>query len=236
MHVLIVEDDPSLGRGLEVAIRRWGHTSEWARDGARALALAKSVPFDMMLLDLGLPRLDGRDVLSALKRDGVTLPVIVITARDALDDRIEGLDLGADDYLTKPFELEELAARMRSVHRRVTRSGTANLEIGRLSLDTRSREATFAGAPLVLSRLEYRLLQTLAERAGRVVARDFLERVLYGERGVDSNALEVHVHSLRRKIGADLIRTARGIGYMLVDGGLVDRGLVDGGLIDGSRE
>jgi len=231
MHLLIVEDDLSLGRGLEVAIRRWGHTSEWARDGARALALARSVPFDMMLLDLGLPRLDGRDVLSALDRDGIALPVIVITARDTLDDRIEGLDLGADDYLTKPFELEELAARMRSVHRRVTRSGTANLEVGRLALDTRSREATFDGAPLVLSRLEYLLLQTLAERAGRVVARDFLERVLYGERGVDSNALEVHVHSLRRKIGTDLIRTARGIGYMLVDGGLVD-----GGLADGSRE
>jgi DNA-binding response OmpR family regulator len=177
MHVLLVEDDSSLGRGLEVAIRRWGHTSEWARDGARALALAKAVPFDMMLLDLG-----------------------------------------ADDYLVKPFELEELAARMRSVRRRVTKSGTANLEVGRLSIDTRSREAAFDGTPLVLSRLEYLLLQTLAERAGRVVARDFLERVLYGERGVDSNALEVHVHSLRRKTGADLIRTARGIGYVLVDG------------------
>jgi two-component system response regulator QseB len=236
MHVLIVEDDASLGRGLEVAIRRWGHTSEWARDGARALALAKSVPFDMMLLDLGLPRIGGLDVLDALKRDGIALPIIVITARDALDDRIHGLDLGADDYLVKPFELEELAARMRSVHRRVTKSGTGNLEVGRLSIDTRTRETTFGGAPLALSRLEYLLLQTLAERAGRVVARDFLERVLYGERGVDSNALEVHVHSLRRKTGADLIRTARGIGYMLLDGGLLDGGPADGGLVDGSRE
>ena len=217
MHVLIVEDDASLGRGLEVAIRRWGHTSEWARDGARALALARAVPFDMMLLDLGLPRLDGRDVLDGMRREGIALPVIVITARDTLDDRIEGLDLGADDYLAKPFELKELAARMRSVLRRVSRSGTANLEVGRLSLDTRSREATFGGAPLALSRLEYLLLQTLAERAGRVVARDFLERVLYGERGVESNALEVHVHGLRRKTDADLIRTARGIGYVLVD-------------------
>ena len=218
MHVLIVEDDTSLGRGLEVAIRRWGHTSEWAQDGARALALAKSVPFDMMLLDLGLPRIDGLDVLNTLRRDGIALPVIVITARDALDDRIQGLDLGADDYLAKPFELEELAARMRSVQRRVTKSGTANLEAGRFSIDTRSREARFDGTPLVLSRLEFLLLQTLAERAGRVVARDFLERVLYGERGVDSNALEVHVHSLRRKTDADLIRTARGLGYVLVDG------------------
>src|SRR5262245_22745501 len=134
MHILIVEDDLSLGRGLDVAIRRWGHTSEWARDGVRALGLAKSVPFDLMLLDLGLPRRDGIDVLSALKREGIALPVIVITARDALDDRIAGLDLGADDYLVKPFELEELAARMRSVHRRVTKSGSANLEIGRLSI------------------------------------------------------------------------------------------------------
>ena len=218
MHVLIVEDDPSLARGLEVAIKRWGHTCEWARDGVRAAALAKTVPFDMMLLDLGLPRLDGLEVLRSLQREGFAVPVIVITARDALDDRIRGLDLGADDYLTKPFELEELAARMRSVRRRLTKSETSNLEVGRLTIDTRTREARIDGQPLSLSRLEYLLLQTLAERAGRVVARDFLERVLYGEQGVDSNAIEVHVHSLRRKTHADLIRTARGLGYMLVDG------------------
>ena len=218
MHVLIVEDDEQLGRGLEVAIRRWGDTSEWVRDGVAALAAAKSIPFDLVLLDLGLPRLGGIDVLKSLKRDSLEVPVIVISARDALDDRVQGLDLGADDYLVKPFELEELAARIRSVRRRVTKADTSNLTIGRLSIDTRSREARFEGEPLVLSRPEFMLLQVLAERAGRVVARDFLERVLYGENGVDSNALEVHVHSLRKKTDVSLIRTARGIGYVLIDG------------------
>ena len=220
MHVLIIEDDAHLGRGLEVAVKRWGDTSEWARDGVTALALAKSVPFDMILLDLGLPRLDGAEVLKALKRDRIGVPVIIITARDTLDERIHGLDLGADDYLTKPFALEELAARMRSVRRRVTKTETLDLEVGRLSIDTRSREARFDGRALALSRQEFLLLQTLAERAGRVVARDFLERVLYGEAGVDSNALEVHVHSLRRKTDPDLIRTARGLGYLLSEGTL----------------
>ena len=218
MHVLIVEDDAQLGRGLEVAIKRWGDTSEWVRDGVEALSVAKTVPFDLVVLDLGLPRLTGIDVLKSLKRDGVSVAVIIITARDALDDRINGLDLGADDYLIKPFALEELAARMRSVRRRVTKTDTSNIEVGRLALDTRAREARFDGAVLALSRLEFALLQTLAERAGRVVARDFLERVLYGKDGVDSNALEVHVHSLRKKTDADMIRTARGLGYVLTDG------------------
>jgi two-component system response regulator QseB len=218
MHVLIVEDDAHLGRGLEVAIKRWGDTSEWVRDGVAALAAVKSIPFDLVLLDLRLPRLDGIDVLKALKRDVVPVPLIVISARDALDDRILGLDLGADDYLVKPFELEELAARMRSVRRRITKVDGSNLTVGRLSIDTRSREARFDGETLVLSRAEFTLLQTLTERAGRVVARPFLERVLYGEDGVDSNALEVHVHSLRKKTDPSLIRTARGIGYVLIDG------------------
>ena len=219
MHVLIAEDDPHLGRGLEAAIRRWGDTSEWARDGASALALSKAVPFDLVLLDLGLPRVAGLDVLSTLKRERNAVPVIIITARDALDDRIRGLDGGADDYLVKPFELEELAARMRSVRRRVTKSETCNIEVGRLAIDTRTREARVDGAVVALSRLEYLLLQTLAERAGRVVARDFLERVLYGDAGDSSNALEVHVHSLRRKIPAEMIRTARGLGYLLTGEG-----------------
>lgn len=218
MHVLIVEDDSHLGRGLEVAVKRWGDTSEWVRDGIAAMTLAKSVPFDMILLDLSLPRLGGVEVLKALKRDSIDVPVIIITARDTVDERILGLDLGADDYLTKPFELEELAARMRSVRRRATKSETLDLEVGRLSIDTRSREARFEGRTLVLSRQEFLLLQALAERAGRVVARDFLERILYGEEGVDSNALEVHVHSLRKKTEPELIRTARGLGYLLSEG------------------
>jgi len=218
MHVLVVEDDEALARGLEVAIRRWGDSSEWAVDGDSACTLAGAVPFDVILLDLGLPRRSGRQVLRMLQREGSRTPVIVITARGTLEDRIEGLDLGADDYLVKPFELEELAARMRAVRRRATRTDGANLRTARIAIETRTREAQFDGRLLHLSRQEYLLLLTLAERAGRVVARDFLSRVLFGAEGIDSNALEVHVHALRRKTEAGLVRTVRGIGYVLEDG------------------
>jgi two-component system response regulator QseB len=217
MHILVVEDDEALGRGLEAAIRRWGDSSESARDGLRACALAKTVPFDLILLDLGLPRLSGLEVLRTLKRDGVATPVIVITARGTLENRVEGLDLGADDYLVKPFALEELAARIRAVRRRITRTDGINLRAGRVAIDTLAREAHFDTQRLDLSRQEYLLLLTLTERAGRVVARDFLDRVLFGKEGTDSNALEFHVHALRKKTDASLIRTVRGLGYLLED-------------------
>ena len=212
MLVLIVEDDLHLGRGLQRALDRWGHTHEWVHDGASALARAKSVAFDMILLDLGLPKVDGLDVLAALARDHVTAPILVLTARDSVQDRVRGLDLGADDYLVKPFELDELAARMRSILRRTHGVLRHTLDVGALSIDTQNNEARFEGRLVNLSRVEFRLLQTLAERAGRVVTREFLMRVLYGPEGVGSNALEVHVHSLRKKLCPDLIRTARGLG------------------------
>lgn len=217
MHILIVEDDEGLASGLEVAIRRWGDSSEWVRDGASACALAGSVPFDLILLDLGLPRLSGLEVLRKLQRDGMSAPVIVITARGTLENRVEGLDHGADDYLVKPFALEELAARIRAVRRRATKTDGINLRVGRVAIDTRTREAHFDGELLGLSRQEYLLLLTLTERAGRVVARDFLDRVLFGTQGTDSNALEVHVHALRRKTDTALIKTVRGLGYLLED-------------------
>lgn len=217
MHVLIVEDDEVLARGLEVAIRRWGDSSEWVRDGVRACDLAAEVPFDLILLDLGLPRLSGLDVLRTLRRNNVMTPLIVLTARGTLENRVEGLDRGADDYLVKPFELEELAARVRAVRRRATKTDGINLCVGRVAIDTRAREAHFDGHLLHLSRQEYLLLLTLTERSGRVVARDFLERVLFGTEGRDSNALEVHVHALRKKTEAGLIKTVRGLGYLLAD-------------------
>lgn len=215
MHILIVEDDEPLARGLEVAIRRWGDSSERTTDGATACTLAAAVPYDLILLDLGLPRLSGLEVLRTLKRGGISTPVIVLTARGTLENRVEGLDLGADDYLVKPFALEELAARIRAVRRRVTKTDDFNLRAGRIGIDTRTREARFDGHLLQLSRQEYLLLLTLTERAGRVVARDFLDRVLFGADGTDSNALEVHVHALRKKTDPDLIRTVRGLGYLL---------------------
>ncbi len=206
MHVLVVEDDALLGQGIEEALRRWSHTSIWVRDGAAALAAARAGAFDIVVLDLGLPKIDGTEVLKALRRDKITIPVLVVTARDTLPDRIGGLDAGADDYLVKPFHLDELAARLRALHRRANG----------LTLDTVAFEANYAGRLLELSRTEFLLLRALAERAGRVVTREALEQAMYGNGGVESNALEVHVHALRRKLSVEAIRTVRGLGYLLV--------------------
>ena len=219
MHVLLVEDDPLLGRGVEAALRRWGHSTEWARDGEAALALADREDFDLILLDLALPRVGGLDVLRTLRRRGLRVPVLVTTARDAVADRIDGLDEGADDYLVKPFHLDELAARLRALHRRAQGLAHRLVEAGPLTLDTATFESHWHGRPIDLSRLEFVVLRTLAERAGRVVPRATLERAMYGPDVVESNALEVHIHALRRKLSPAAIRTVRGLGYLLVRGG-----------------
>ena len=215
MHVLIVEDDESLARGIQHALTRWSHTSEWARDGAAALVAARLTRYDVALVDLGLPTLDGVELIRRLRRERISLPVIVITARDAIADRVKGLDAGADDYLVKPFHLDELAARLRAVDRRTKGQSHATIEVGRLRLDTASGDATWDGVALVLSRSERLLLRTLAERAGRVVPRETLEQAVHGDERRESNSLEVHVHALRRKMSADAIRTVRGLGYLL---------------------
>ncbi len=215
MHILIAEDDIQLGRGIETALARWTYTSKWVTDGSAALDEAKGGMFDVVLLDLGLPKIDGIEVLRLLRQAGIVTPVLVITARDSLVERVAGLDSGADDYLVKPFELDELAARLRALHRRTHGAASAQLEIGPLVIDTVDNSASYAGRPLDLSRMEFLLLRTLAERAGRVATREFLERVLYGDEGIESNALEVHVHSLRKKMEPDAIKTARGLGYLL---------------------
>lgn len=220
MHVLLVEDDPLLGRGVETALRRWGHSTEWARDGNAALSLAECGDFDLILLDLALPGVDGLSVLRTLRRRGLRVPVLVTTARDAVADRIGGLDEGADDYLVKPFHLDELAARVRALQRRAQGLAHRLVEAGSLTLDTVAMEANWCGKPLELSRREFAVLRALAERAGRVVARATLERAIYGSDVVESNALEVHIHALRRKLSPTAIRTVRGLGYLLVrDGG-----------------
>ncbi len=220
MHVLIIEDNPVLGRGLETALARWSHTSEWARDGDAGLALALATPFDLVLLDLGLPRRNGLDVLREMRRHGVQTPVIVITARDDIGDRVGGLDAGADDYLVKPFHLDELAARLRALHRRAHGLAHRLIEVGLLRLDTMSSEASYRENALDLSRMEFVVLRALAERAGRVVTRSALEQAMYGTGGVESNALEVHIHALRRKLAPEAIRTVRGLGYLLVREGV----------------
>lgn len=221
MHVLVVEDDDLLGQGIEAALARWSHTCEWVRDGLTALAAARTAAFDVIVLDLGLPRvsgrpLDGLQVLASLRREKINVPVLIITARDTLNDRISGLDAGADDYLVKPFHVDELSARLRALHRRALGLAHKVIEAGALVLDTIACEATFAGRPLELSRTEFLLLRALAERAGRVVPRAVLEQAMYGNEGIQSNALEVHVHGLRRKLATKTIRTVRGLGYLLI--------------------
>jgi two-component system response regulator QseB len=215
MHVLIVEDDPQLGHGLQAAMHRWTYTSQWVRDGVAALQAATQSDFDIILLDLNLPSLDGIHVLKRLRQTRIAAPVLVITARDSLGDRVIGLDAGADDYLVKPFELDELAARLRALYRRATGNTAAALRVGKLFLDERSYYARYGDREIDLSKSEFLLIRTLAERAGRIVPREFLEQVLFGQEGVESNALEVHVHSLRRKLEPRVIRTARGLGYYM---------------------
>ena len=216
MRILLAEDDPQLGDGLMVGLRQAGHAVDWVRDGIAAELALKSEPFDLLLLDLGLPRQDGVTVLRQLRARGQTLPVLILTARDAVEDKVAGLDAGADDYLVKPVDLNELGARVRALARRSGGHALPLLQIGDLELDPAARTAHVAGAPVELAAREYSLLLTLAENAGRVMTRAQLESSLYGWRDEpDSNALEVHIHHLRKKLGAERIRTLRGIGYMM---------------------
>lgn len=214
MRILLIEDDELLGEGLETALASAGHGVEWFRQGTSGLAAARIGEFDLLLLDLGLPGLDGVELLRRLRAGSNPLPVIIITARDTIDARVAGLDAGADDYLIKPFEVEELHARIRAVSRR--RAGRAEplLHHGQLTLDPLGRRATWRGEELALPRREFDLLMTLVENAGRIISRESLEQRLYGwQDDVASNAVEVHVHHLRKKLAQELIRTVRGVGY-----------------------
>ncbi|HJW25333.1 MAG TPA: response regulator [Rhodocyclaceae bacterium] len=214
MRLLLVEDDPCLGDGLTVGLRQAGFAVDWVKDGAAAESALHSEPFDLLVLDLGLPRLSGMEVLKRLRARGQALPVLILTARDAVADKIAGLDGGADDYLVKPIDLDELAARIRALARRAAGRASPVLRHGPLVLDPAARAATLDGRPLELSAREFALLQNFLENAGRVLTRSQLESSLYGWRDEpESNALEVHIHHLRRKLGADFIRTLRGVGY-----------------------
>ena len=216
MRILVVEDDPLLGDALQVGLRQRGFDVDWVRDGVAAELALQTEPFAAAVLDVGLPRLDGIEVLRRERARGSRTPVLVLTARDAIDARVRGLDSGADDYVVKPVDLDELAARLRALVRRSRGEPAAVLQIGRLRLDPASRSVAFHGEPVMLQAREFNLLQELMLNAGRVLSREQLAARLYawGEE-VESNAVEVHVHHLRRKLAPEVIRTVRGVGYVL---------------------
>jgi two-component system, OmpR family, response regulator QseB len=215
MRILFAEDDPMIGASVRRGLMQDGFTVDWVADGRAAeLALAERV-HDALLLDLGLPRMAGLDVLAAMRRGGDTRPVLIITARDAISDRVAGLDAGADDYLVKPFALDELSARLRALLRRNSGRADPVIAYGELELNPATRELRRNGQPIALSAREFALLEALLSRPGAILSRAQLEEKLYGwNDAVESNAVEVHIHALRKKLGADLIRNVRGVGWM----------------------
>lgn len=216
MHIILVEDDAQLGAAIQRALERLAYTVSWLRDGREALIALRDETADLVLLDLGLPGKDGLDVLVEARRSHVTTPVIVMTARDGLQARVHGLDAGADDYLIKPFHLDELCARIRSLSRRAQGLAVNRIEVGALALDLGTSLVTCRGEAIELTRREFALLQILLERAGKLVRRESLVNSLYGlDTVVGDNALEVLVHTLRKKLGYDTVRTVRGFGYMI---------------------
>lgn len=216
MRILLVEDDELLGDGLRTGLIQYGYTVDWLKDGITADQALRTENFDVVVLDLGLPKLIGITVLQNLRSRGQTTPVIILTARESVEDRVKGLDSGADDYLTKPFDLDELCARMRALQRRSTTRAEPTLTHENIVLDPAAHSVTLHGELVNVSRREFALLQKLLENAGRVLSREHLAQSLYGwGEDVDSNALEVHIHNLRKKFGQEFIHTIRGIGYMI---------------------
>ena len=216
MRILLVEDDALLGDGVCVGLTQAGFTVDWVRDGKAGLTAASAGWHDLVILDLGLPGMSGQDVLSALRKDGHDIPVLILTARDTVDQRVSGLDAGADDYMTKPFDLDELSARLRALLRRRSGRSAPVLTHGDIILDPAAHTTSLNGKAVNLSHREFSMLQLLLESAGRVLSRQHFEERLYGwDEEIESNAIEVHIHHLRKKLGSDLIRTVRGVGYTI---------------------
>jgi DNA-binding response OmpR family regulator len=214
MRILLAEDDPLLGDGLRAGLRQRGFQVDWVRDGEAAQRELRAEPYAAAVLDLGLPLKDGMEVLTGIRRAGVATPVLVLTARDAVPDRIRGLDVGADDYVVKPVDLNELAARLRALVRRAHGQPSECLTVQDVVLDPAARSVHRAGVPVTLAAREFDLLHALMLNTGRVLSREQLEQHLYSwGQEVESNAVEVHIHHLRRKLGNTLIQTVRGVGY-----------------------
>ena len=218
MKILLAEDDAMLGQGLQRGLTMAGFTVDWVRDGAAAQLALRTGAHDLLLLDIGLPQRDGLQVLQWLRGESLAVPVLVVSARDAVSDRVAGLNLGADDYLTKPFDLDELIARVHALSRRHQGRAQTEMRLGALVLHPQRREVWLADRALALSQREFDLLAALMERPGVVLSREQLEHRLYGwQDEVSSNAVEVHLHHLRRKLGGDWIKNVRGVGYKLVE-------------------
>jgi DNA-binding response OmpR family regulator len=216
MRILLIEDDPLLGDGLATGLRQSGFAVDWLKDGESALAALQAETFDLAVLDLGLPKLSGMDMLKRLRSRGNAMPVVILTARDGTTDKIDGLDSGADDYLVKPVGIDELAARIRALLRRSMGRAQPVLSHGGVTLDPAARRVEVKGKPVEISAREFAVLHALLSNAGRVMTRGQLEQSIYGwSEEPDSNALEVHIHHLRRKFGADFIKTLRGVGYTI---------------------
>lgn len=216
MRILLVEDDRMIGEAVTVALQDAAYAVDWVRDGETALRAIGNQEHQAVLLDLGLPKLDGRDLLRKLRATGNTLPVIIITARDALADRVDGLDLGADDYLVKPFEMDELLARLRAIIRRQGGQATPVLSNGLLQLNLSTREVQHGDAQVLLTAREFALLQALLLRPGTILSRAQLEERLYGwNEAVESNTIDFLIHGIRKKLGAKAIKNVRGAGWMV---------------------
>lgn len=219
MRVLLVEDDRLLGEAVVAGLRQNGFTVDWVQDGLAADHALHAEQFDLVVLDLGLPRCSGLELLRKLRDRGNAVPVLILTARDTVEDRVQGLDSGADDYLVKPFDLAELCARLRALLRRGAGRGSPVLEHGAIRLDPAAHVVELDGAAVDLSPREFTVLRLLLESAGRVLSRERLEEALYGwNTDVESNTVEVYIHHLRKKFGSELIRTIRGVGYMVEKG------------------
>lgn len=216
MRLLLVEDDPMIGKSVREGLRLDGYTVDLVQDGVSAALALKQETYDLVLLDLGLPRKSGMEVLTDLRRHKNIIPVLILTARDTVADRIAGLDAGADDYLVKPFNLDELAARIRALLRRKSGHLEPVIEHGRLLMNSATHEVTLDGCPISLSAREFSLLCTLMQQAGSPLSRTQIEQSLYGwDEEIESNAVEVYIHALRRKLGSEMIRNIRGVGYFI---------------------
>ncbi|MBE0624704.1 MAG: response regulator transcription factor [Burkholderiales bacterium] len=214
MRLLLVEDDAMIGESVRTGLQQDGFAVDWVQDGRTAELALETNPYDTLLLDLGLPRKAGLEVLASLRRRGAEIPVLILTARDAVADRVKGLDAGADDYLVKPFDLDELAARVRALLRRKSGRPGPVIEVGALCINPATHEVSLDGKSISLSAREFALIHALCARPGVVLSRAQLEEKLYGwGQEVESNTVEVYIHALRRKLGAGFIRNVRGVGY-----------------------